>query len=164
VASASASVASWSGGGGDPVAVQPSHGGGGAGEAPAAVEVRQARLRVRHDPAQAGGLGGEECVGGPACGLLGFQPGDGLGRLGRQVLPGGGEGLPGAVLQVGDAAGRVLQARRFLRLLGHGEGQGAAGAAEGRGGVPDLLVEERQGVLVGHRLRGFGRPAAHQGH
>ena len=150
--------------GADPVPVHPAHRVGGAGEAAAAVEFAQPRLGVGDDPAQAGGLGGEHALGGPARGLLGLQAGDGLGGLRGEVFPAGGERLAGAVLQVGDALGRLLQARRLLRLLGHGEGQGAAGAAQGSGGVPDLLVQERQRVMVRHGLGRFGRAAAEKGH
>jgi hypothetical protein len=48
--------------------------------------------------------------------------------------------------------------------LGQGNGQGAAGTAEGGTRIAHLLVQKEKGVTIGHRLLHLGRAPPYQSH
>ena len=89
--------------------------------------------------------------------------GDRLGGLGGKLLAAAVEGCDGALLEVGDAGERRLQALSLRLVLRDRDRERALGALDPAGRVADLLVEDQQGAAVGELLLGAESRAADQG-
>ncbi len=83
-----------------------------------------------------------------------LQFGDGVGGFLCKIIAAALERRDGALLQIVDLAAGGFEPLPFLSVLRHRHRERASGALEGAGGVAHLLVEKRQGVLVGEALLG----------
>ena len=114
-------------------------------------------------PAQLQDLGGEEGL--PCrCGVaVGLQRGDRFRPLAGSRLVAGSQGGTDADFEIRDPGFDTGDAGALLAVLSDGDGQRAPGPLEGGRGIPNLLVEDDQGIAVGDLLASCGNLTAEEG-
>ena len=93
---------------------------------------------------------------------VGFQFGQRLGRVLRQVVPPGGQGGTGSFFQIRDPRAQRGAPAPLLRILCQSHRERPLRAGERRLGVAHLLVQQKEGVAVGKSLGRGGLGAAEQ--
>jgi hypothetical protein len=102
------------------------------------------------------GASGQRCI------AFGLEGRDGLRRLCREVVAFGRDGGNGARLEILDPGPGRVQLLPLLALLRDGDRQRVLSSVERPGSIAHLLVEDRQGILIGDLLTDRDDASANQ--
>jgi hypothetical protein len=129
---------------------------------PPTLELREPHLLLQDMAPQLCDLGGKKGARSQRSVAFGLEGRDGLRGLCREVVASGRDGDNRTRLQILDPGPGRVQPLPLLAFLRDGDRQRLLGSVERPGSIAHLLVEDRQGILIGDLLTDRGDASANQ--